>query len=125
EAERGRLPRAVRAEESHHLPARDAERDVLHGGAAAEPLGELPGLDHPTASRTGSRSGAPVRRRRRKRGRMIFIQAGTMTSPPKVLNTMSSARRSPISAWNFRSENHQKIMLATIVVAVRLAAGPR
>ena len=32
-----------------------------------------------------------------------------------MLKIMSSARRKPISAWNFRSENHQKMVPAIIV----------
>ena len=37
---------------------------------------------------------------------------------------MSSASSRPISAWNLRSENHQKIVPATMVVAVKMIALP-
>src|SRR5581483_190113 len=99
-------------------------RHRVDGDAPAEPLAESVGDDHPTASRTASRSGAERRRSVRKRGCRILTQAGTMTSPPNVLNSMSSARRSPISAWNLSAENHQKIVPATIVVAVKMIALP-
>src|SRR4029077_6679056 len=112
--------------EPHHLATRDAQRDRVDGRAASEPLGEVPGLDHPTASCAGccsptARSG---RRALRKRGRTTFTHAGTSTSPPKVLNTMRSASSRPISAWNLRFENHQKIVPASIVVAVKMMALP-
>ena len=55
-AERRRLAGAVRAEEPDHLAARDVEGDVVDGGASAEALGEVPGLDHPTASRAAARA---------------------------------------------------------------------
>src|SRR5262249_38017207 len=117
DAERRRLAGAVRAEETRDLAARDVQRDAVDGGAPAEALGELPRLDQATAARAGAVV-AGAGRRVRNAGRTTLIQAGTSTSPPKVLKTMRSARRSPISAWNLRSENHQKIVPASMVVAV-------
>src|SRR5262249_20691140 len=123
-AQGGRLAGAVRSQESHHLAARDVQRDSIDGRAPAESLGEVPGLDHPTASCAGSPSTARTGRCVRNRGRTTFIHAGTRTSPPKVLKTISSASRRPISAWNFRLENHQKMVPASIVVAVKMMAFP-
>ena len=37
---------------------------------------------------------------------------------------MRSASRKPISAWNFRSENHQKTAPTIMVVAVKMMALP-
>src|SRR5439155_5490473 len=123
EPDRGRLAGAVRAEEAHDLADLDREGHAVDGGAGAEALGQLLGDDHPTASRSGTRS-TPRRRSVRKRGFRIFTQAGTITRPPKVLNSMRSASRRPISAWNLRAENHQKMVPATIVVAVKMIALP-
>src|SRR5262249_10334389 len=124
DAQGGRLAGAVRSQEPHHLPAHDPKRDVPDDRATAEALGEAPGFDHPTASRTGCCSTAPTRRAERKRGRTTFTQAGTSTSPPKVLNTIRSASSSPTSAENVRSENPQKSGPASMVVAVKMIALP-
>ena len=56
---------------------------------------------------------------------MTLIHAGTSTSPPNVLKPISSARRKPISAWNLRSENHQKTAPTIIVVAVKMIVSGR
>ena len=37
---------------------------------------------------------------------------------------MSSASNKPISAWNFRFENHQNSVPASMVVAVKMMAFP-
>src|SRR5207249_9332804 len=83
EPDRRGLAGPVRPEEAHDLAALDGERHAVDGGAGAEPFGQVLGDDHPTASRSGTRS---TRRRRsvRKRGFRIFTQAGTITRPPNV-----------------------------------------
>jgi hypothetical protein len=43
----GRLARAVRTEESEHLPLGDGERDVVHGQDRAESLGQRLNFEHP------------------------------------------------------------------------------
>src|SRR5262249_46811230 len=122
DAERRRLAGAVRTEQAHDLAACDAKPDPVDGGAAAEALGELPGLDQATAACAASVVAGT--RSVRNRGRTTLIHAGTSTSPPKVLKIIRRASRRPISAWNFRSENHQKRVPASMVVAVKMIALP-
>jgi len=72
----------------------------------------------PDASRSRATS------RAHSRGRMVLTSAGTTTRPPTQLKTISSVSRRPISAWNLRSDSHQKAVPAIIVVAVKRMALP-